>query len=645
MRKRRPDISLCLALILGSPCLLASAEDFPVPFTDEAVSRGILYLVAQGWFEGEGSFGCGMVLTDLDGDQRPDFLCTGAIDGAIGLFRNMGDGQFSVVEDNPFRPSLAASGVTAADYDGDGDMDIHFTSWLQSDLLYRNDGDMQFTDVTNESGMSNSMGAGTGASWADFDKDGDLDLYVANRTGSLGSQVRNQFWRNNGDGTFTDIAAAMEVDDEFATIQPVWLDYDDDGNMDLYLSTDKGGSGEARNRLYRNIFGMRFDDVSDESGTGVGIDSMGVAVGDIDGNGWLDIYCTNIPSGNPLLMNQGNGVFRDESKERGTLSHSTGWGTHFFDFDNDADLDLYVCNMTDGYGMNRLYRSENSSVLEDVAIYCNAQCIGDSYCMAVGDVDDDGDLDMFVQNHDQMIRLLINHEGERRNWVQFNLRGTSSNLNAIGSRMRARVGTNMLMRDVMAGKSYKSSMDSREHFGLGDADSMDELQVRFPDLSIRDFTNIPANRTWDLIHSDRMGDVDGNGTVDPSDLAAFPKVFGTGTIETGDEPLDFTGDFTIEDEDITLFLERYDGPIEDCDANGIVDAMQIARGQAPDTDLDGSIDDCHVPGDITGDGRVDGADLNALLGSWGTSWADADFNADGIIDGSDLLFLISNWSA
>ena len=164
-------------------------------------------------------------------------------------------------------------------------------------------------------------------------------------------------------------------------------------------------------------------------------------------------------------------------------------------------------------------------------------------------------------------------------------------------------------------------------------------------LSIREFTNIPGNRTWDLIHPNLLGDVDGDGAVTPTDLSAFPTVFGTGTIEPGSEAIDFTGDFTIEDEDIILFLKRYDGPIEDCDGNGVVDAMQIARGQAPDADLDGSIDDCHVPGDITGDGRVDGADLNALLGSWGTSWPDADFNADGIIDGSDLLFLVSNWSA
>lgn len=536
---------------------------------------------------------------------------------------------------------LRASGVVAADYDGDGDLDLHFTGWHTEDHLYRNDGHLEFTKVTEESGMGGSNGPGMGAAWSDYDGDGDLDLYVANRSGSAENWTPNHLWHNNGDGTFTDVAADLGVDDLFATIQPVWFDYDLDGDPDLYLSTDKGGTSGATNRLFRND-GVTFTEVSEESRSNVGIDSMGVGLGDIDLNGHLDLYCTNIPGGNPLLLNSGNGTFVNAMKEAGVGSYATGWAAHFFDFDNDADDDLYVCNMSDG--LNRLYRNPRSFPLEDVAAVSNVSCYGDSYCLAVGDIDLDGDLDMVVQNHHELIRVYMNTEGNQRNWIKFDVKGVGKNPFAVGARLISVVDGTDTIHEIAAGSNYKSSNDYIQHFGLNQEEYLEMLHITFPDGAVRALVNAPANRMWDLLHPDLLGDYDSDGDVDEVDLAAFPIAYREMEFEHGWEELDFSGNFLIDDDDIMAFLEMYTGPIEDCDEDGTIDAIQIARGDASDQDRDGRIDDCNVPGDLDGDGRVDGADLNELLGWWGQNWPPADFNSDGTVDGDDLLFLLARWT-
>ncbi len=635
-------IGTCLLLFVTG----AISADFPIPFLDEAISRGAVYHVAQGEFEGQGSYGCGVVLADLNNDGAPEIVCVGAANNRTGLFLNNGNGIFTRLLNSGLPDLPRASGVVAADYDGDGDLDLHFTCWTEQDRLYRNDGSLTFTDVTIEAGMEQSMGAGTGAAWVDHDKDGDLDLYVANRTGTLNNWTPNQFWVNNGNGTFTETAAYMGLDDSYATIQPAWFDYDSDGDSDLYLSTDKGGNGGSSNRLFRNDGLGIFSEVSSESHSNVSIDSMGVAIGDLDGNGHLDIYCTNIPQGNPLLMNNGDGTFRDSSDIAEVGSFATGWGTHFFDFDNDADEDLYVCNMIDG--LNRLYENHRTFPLSEVAAYCNVQCLGNSYCMAVGDIDLDGDLDLVVQNHEDLVRLFINNEGNLRNWVKFDVRGIRKNPYAVGSTLVALVEGHATKHEIAAGSCYKSSNDYIQHFGLDSQDHLESLKINFSPNGSRSLTNVPGMETWKLLHPDLLGDLDEDGDVDPEDLAGYPAAFEVVPFQRGWEALDFDGNFLIDEDDVMSFLEVYEGPVEDCDDNGIIDALEIAMGTAPDDDLDGIIDGCKdetLTGDLDGNGVVDGGDLTMLLGWWGSAWAHGDFNQDGTIDGQDLLQLLAHWTS
>jgi hypothetical protein len=634
-------------ILCGLSACIAANADVPLPFYEEAIQRGVIYLVYQGEFDGAGQFGCGLALADLDNDGDPELVCVGASNARTGLYHNQGSGRFKRILGSGLPDLHQASGVVAADYDGDGDLDLHFSCWHEMDRLYRNDsaeGTYLFTDVTIEAGMSDSAGPGTGAAWSDYDRDGDLDLYVANRSGSEGNWFPNQFWRNNGDGTFTDIAAQQGVDDLYATIQPVWLDYDRDGDPDLYLSTDKGGNGGSSNRLFNNHLGI-FTEVSKRSRSNVAIDSMGVGLGDLDSNGYLDLYCTNISLGNPMLMNNGNGTFSNQMKQTGTGSYATGWGAHFFDFDNDADDDLYVCNMSDG--LNRLYINDRSFPMQDVAAYCAVHCLGDSYCMAVGDVDLDGDLDIVIQNHLELIKLFINNEGSQRNWVKFNVRGIDKNLYEVGARLTATVDGHQTLHEIGAGSSYKSSHDYIQHFGLDDADHLEHLTVEFNRVGVREFSDIPGNTTWTILHPYLLGDLDEDGDVDPLDLCGFRDRFQTVPFLSGSEFLDFNGDFRIEQDDILAFLEIYEGPIDDCDGDGTIDAIQIARGDAPDEDHDGRIDGCEgntPPGDLNGDGIVDGQDLNELLGWWGTGWEHGDLDGDGTVGGEDLLVLLANWT-
>ena len=648
-------IHTCSALTLFMAMSAGASSDFPIPFSEEAQARGILYLATIGDFNNN-QFGVGMSLSDLDGDGDPDLLCGGAADGEVALFENDGSGNFTKKMGSGIANITALSGLTTADYDGDGDLDIHMTMWLEDDRLYRNMGDLTFEDVTLDAGLSGTDGAGNGAAWNDYDGDGDIDLYVSNYTCEQEDCAPNRLWNNQGDGTFIDVAPDLGLDDQYLTMQAIWLDYDLDGDSDLYLSTDRGSNfGTGSNRLFRNDGGA-FTEVSEASGTDVRIDSMGVGLGDVDGDGLLDLYCTNLNGtqnqgeGNPLLLNNGDGTFTDQSATAGTLSFSTGWAAHFFDFDNDCDKDLYVCNI--GYGannpsgLNNFYRNESGFPMTDIAPFTLTTAFGESFTMATGDVDLDGDLDMFVQNTGMTLKLFINHEGNLRRSVSFDVRGVDKNRFAIGSRLEATSGTNFMVQEISSGSDFKCTNDFIQHFGLGEATSLDVITITFPDGSTRTLQDAPSDQVWKLWHQDLLGDVDGDGLKGPLDLNAFPSAQASSAFEHGHEVLDLDGNFVIDADDIDAFLLVYQGPIEDCDSNGMVDARQIALGIAPDLDQDGRIDDCTAPclGDFNLDGVVNGADLSQLLASWQLKGQSAtDLDGDGIVSGSDLAIILGVW--
>lgn len=470
----------------------------PISFTEEAVSRGINYFVVEGdWLSG---FGCGVAFADLDNDGDPDVILTGRADGRIGIYENDGTGIFAdrTLDTDIILPSTV-SGVVAGDYDGDGLLDLYITNWSGPNLLLRNLGSLQFSDVASAAGVADD-GAGQGAIFGDYDLDGWLDIYLPNRTYPLGSMdvPPNRLYHNLGNGTFEEVAAAHGVDDRGASFQAAFVDYDLDGDPDLYVTNDKG-TKDFPNRLWKNVAGT-FVEVTTESATGVIGDFMGLTIGDFDQNGFPDLYTTNVPTGNALLLNAGDGTFVESAGVAGVLAYASGWGTHFLDYDNDGDEDLYVVN---NIAPDMLFEFTGVFPAIDIAAVVGLADAGSSaFCSAVADIDGDGDLDILLQNLLEGIRLFVNNANDEgnpaRHWLKVKLVGLGGNRFAVGARVTIDIQGVLQSRQVLAGVSYKSSSSLLPHFGLGTANQVDSVTVTWPGGTTTIVENVAANQTLSI---------------------------------------------------------------------------------------------------------------------------------------------------
>jgi hypothetical protein len=310
MSGARLSISCMLLFALVSVAPAGQA----VAFTEEAIARGVSYNIEQ-----PDTFGSGLAFVDLDNDADPDLVVIGrtttGVGPILGVYENDGAGAFidRSVAYLQIPQLRMASGVTAADYDADGDLDLYISVWLQPNVLLRNNGNFSFTDVSAPAGL-NDAGAGAGCGWGDYDGDGWLDVYVPNRTGTNlptgePSTIPNRLFRNLG-GTFIDVAAALGVaEGDSRSFQASFFDFDRDADADLYLVNDKGLSSgcQWRSRFWENVGGALVD-ISLESRTDGCVDGMCIALGDFDRNGLQDIYVTNLPFGNQLYLNNGDGT-------------------------------------------------------------------------------------------------------------------------------------------------------------------------------------------------------------------------------------------------------------------------------------------------------------------------------------------------
>jgi hypothetical protein len=603
-----------LATILAASTV-ASAVPSPPRFADQALVRGVQFVVADGAFGGSGQYGCGVALCDLDGDGDDDLAALGAASGRVGVFENDGTGQFTDrTLDTGIPQLLRASGLVAADIDADGDLDLFVTRWMQTARLLRNDGGLRFTDITLAAGLGGLSGPCSGASFGDFDADGDLDLAVGVRTGTLGNLGRNRFYRNNGNGTFANIAAELGVDDGFATFHCLLQDLDRDGDPDLYVSNDKGTDGSAWNRYFRNEGGVFVDER--DNGACAEMDSMGVFAGDLDGNGFDDIFCTNIAIGHVLLATDDAATYVEAQDKAQVDGDTSGWGTAMFDPDNDGDLDLVALSTSPQ--PDYLWVNEGGYPLVERGAEAGIDERDDSYCLALADLDRDNRVDLLVQSHTVNLRLWMNETREAGRALRVRVVGRGSNTHAVGALVDVEfdgpAGTVRANRQVLAGTSYKSQSSYVQHVGIGAADRAQSLVVRWPRLSAeggawvsRTITGLPASApgddAWPVHPPERLGDADGDGRVGPAELAAA-QACAKAALAPACLVFDLDGDADVDAADL--------------------DAMGARM-----CDLDGS-------------GHVAAPDLAILIGSWGT--AGADLTGDALVDAADLAFLLSNWS-
>lgn len=554
------------------PSSIVSADMVIEPFVDEAVARGVTYAV-QPWNGPTGQFqGFGCAIADLNGNGQQDIVIMGDGQGLVGIYENDGTGHFNDHSATSNIPLLTKpSGIALADYNGNGMLDIYITQQTyHANVLLRNLDGFTFQDVSDQAGVANT-GYGESAAWADYDNDGWLDLYVVNYT--FPSQIndptrRNQLYRNNADGTFTPVAQQLGVDDHGVGYAAVWSDVNRNGWLDLHVVNDRGHlpSQFRSNQLWRNDGGT-FTNISESSGTDIGMWAMGVAAGDFYGNGYPDFYITNLPNiggyggVNPLLINQGDETFVDMNYKAGVEQFIFSWAAFFFDFTNNGHLDLYVCNQGQA---NNLFANSGSFPTQLVTEQAGVQgTTGNSFNAAYGDVTGNGSLDILLNNYGTFgptnVQLFINYEGNTRNWMRFNVVGHDGNTRAIGANIDLRVGDTWHWREIYAGgNNFKSQNEMVFHFGLNDTETADEIVVNWPGGNItRTLSNYPANHTWTIYPPERLGDATGDGSVGLPDLLALLGAWGS--VTPGAEVVDMNGDGVIDVTDILQLLSKWTG--------------------------------------------------------------------------------------
>ena len=547
--------------LAGGALLVADANKAERWFQDVTKQAGINMKHTNREFDnpyarimaGYTALGASAAVADFDGDGFEDVFTTDSkLGGKNHLYRNNHNFTFTdvaveagVANGNDDKNATADS--LWFDYNNDGRPDLYVVRFGHNQL-YENLGNGKFKDVTKKAGLDRYSNAITAIAF-DYDRDGNLDLFVgsyfqpinifkpnsprffpesfetANNGGGL------SVFHNNGNGTFTDVTEKAGFKLSGWTLDLGHADADNDGWDDLYIACDFG-----TDRLFHNNKNGTFTDITESA---IGIDSkkgMNVDWGDFDNDGLLDIYVTNITDdymreGNFLWHNNGNLTFTDVSRETGTAETGWGWGSKFFDYDNDGWLDLYVVNgwvsagkdsyvpdifamvtkpgidfadarnwpamgnkSLSGYEKKKLFHNEGGQSFKDEAARHGVDSIRDGRGIGIADFDNDGRLDMFVANANAEPYLYRNTMPGGRHWAQFSLQGTKSNKTAIGAQVRLLAGGTTRLQFISGGNSFGGQASNRLHFGLGDNTKVEQIEVRWPNGDKEIFADIAVDK-------------------------------------------------------------------------------------------------------------------------------------------------------
>ncbi|TET43957.1 T9SS type A sorting domain-containing protein [candidate division TA06 bacterium] len=454
---------LRVALLLAAAiCLpLSSAATTSMSFTDITDSTTL----------GDTAHAYGISLGDYNDDDKLDIF-VGNLILPSKLFRNEGDMDFTDVTDSAgFEGVVEAKGSSMADYDNDGDLDLALTGWGR-DSFYRNNGDGTFIDYTDSANYAvDDSVHGMSVVWADYDGDGYVDLFVANLDGP------SILYRNQGDGTFSDVTSDAGIDSDYGT-GALWLDYDDDGDPDLFVGRYSG----KPDHLYRNDGDSTFTEVGDSAGLAHDDSTFGCVAGDIDGDGDLDLFVARFGGASALYENDGDGTFTDITDSAGVSMSGAGTGCAFEDFDSDGDLDLYVGRFLDE---NYMFENDGTGSFTDVTADAGVGDAGTNRTgvgITAGDLDGDGDVDIYCGNHKR--NTLFRNDTETsllaaNNWMVLRLHGSLSNRSAIGARVYLTTPAGTQVREVTGGSGVCSMSSLQLEFGLGPHGGAD-IVIRWP---------------------------------------------------------------------------------------------------------------------------------------------------------------------
>jgi hypothetical protein len=530
-------VSLCAFynVCSGGPIVLSDAtKETGITFTHTDGGCGRHYAVEP--------LSAGLALFDYDNDGNIDiyFLNGAPLRGTKvdvvpknALYRNEGNWKFTdVTEKAGVGDTGYGLAVTIGDYDNDGYPDIYLNNWGPN-VLYRNNGDGTFSDVTKKAGVACGFKMGAGACFLDMDKDGDLDLYVSNYFDftyekhiehtisgipiyvgpGFYPDVPDVLYRNNGDGTFTDVTESSGIAGNVGPgMGMVCGDYDNDGDTDIFVLNDMKG-----NFLFQNDGTGKFEDVGLIAGIAYDLNgeehgSMGADCGDYDNDGWLDFHETSYQTQwATLYRNLGNGMFEDvtpvTAAGTGTLPYVT-WGNSFVDFDNDGFRDIFIAcghlqDNIERYDDTTMYLTPNIVLMNtgDGKFVDVSDKSGDGLKVKLSsrgsgcdDLDNDGDIDVVILNSRREPTILRNDSPSENHWIQFHLRGTKSNRDGVGARVKVVAGDLTLIDEVHSGRGYQSHYGMRLHFGLGNREKIDLIEVRWIGGGVDVFKDITVDR-------------------------------------------------------------------------------------------------------------------------------------------------------
>ena len=440
------------------------------------------------------------------------------------LYRNRGDGTY---EDITRKAGLDGHwytmGVTAGDFNNDGYTDLYLSNYGPN-ILLKNNGNGSFSDITKRANVGGGKECSVGAVWLDYDNDSFLDLYVGNYLdfdpnykyyyapdGFPGPMAydaqKDVLYHNNGDGTFKDVTAEMGIADIDGRAMGVGAaDYDDDGWIDIYVAND-----HTLNYLWHNEEGKKFVDKGTMSGTafsqaGEATVSMSVDFADYNEDGRLDLFVSD-DTYCSLYENLGNGIFSDKgiaSNISMAAAQFVGWSSSFVDYDNDGDADIFKTNgaLKHLYGQeDQMFQNDGNGKFRDISLelgkYFQRELVGRGACL--GDYDNDGDIDIFINNLNDHCVFLRNNMGNQNNWLILKLKGTTSNRDGIGARIKLTSGGKTQYTQKRGTSGYLSQNDPRIHFGLAKNASVDEISITWPSGKVQTIVNVKPNQILEIV--------------------------------------------------------------------------------------------------------------------------------------------------